>query len=58
MTDRLFLRIVPEITKGFSDITGEDDKGKDYENVFGDKSSYKPTKTFSLGLNVKLFFNL
>ncbi|MGQ0828379.1 MAG: hypothetical protein ACT4ON_08290 [Bacteroidota bacterium] len=58
MTERLFLRIAPEITKGFSDITGEDDKGKDYENVFGEKSAYKPTKTFSLGLNVGFSFNL
>ena len=58
MTDRLFLRIAPEITKGFSDITGKDDKGKEYENALGDKSAYKLTKTFSLGLNVGFAFNM
>lgn len=58
ITDKLFLRVAPEITYGFSDITGKDDKGKEYENVFGDKSAYKASKTFSLGLNAGFTFNL
>lgn len=58
MTDRLTLRVTPEFTKGLSDITAKEDQDKDYENVFGDKSTYKPTKTFSLGLNIGFGFNL
>lgn len=58
MTNRLTLRIAPELTKGFSDITAKVDQGKDYVNVFGDKSGYQPIKTFSLGLNIGFGFNL
>ena len=58
MTDRLTLRIAPELTKGFSDITVKGDQGKDYLNVFGDKIEYTPLKTFSLGLNIGFGFNL
>jgi hypothetical protein len=58
MTEKLTLRVAPEINVGLSDIIAKDDRGKDYQNVLGEKSGYKPTKTFSLGLNVGFGFNL
>lgn len=58
ITDKLFLRVAPFVNIGSSDIMGPDGKDKDYENVFGDKSEYKPTKLFSSGINVGFSFNL
>jgi hypothetical protein len=58
MTDRLFLRVEPFVNLGFSDIMGPDGKGKEYEDVFGQKTEYTPTKLFAGGLNVGFAFNL
>jgi hypothetical protein len=58
MTERLSLRVAPQLTKGLTDIIIKDEQGKDYQNIFGDKSGYKPTKTFSMGLTVGFVYNL
>jgi hypothetical protein len=58
ITEKLFLRASPFMDYGFSDIMGKDGKGKDYENVLGQKSEYKETKLFSWGINVGFAFNL
>lgn len=58
MTNRTYLCVAPEIMKGLSDVICKDDRGKDYENIFGDKLGYKATKTYSLGLNIGFVFNL
>lgn len=58
ISDNMFFRFEPEITKGLSDINSKDAKGIDYVNVFGEKSGYKPTKTLAMGLNVGLIFKI
>lgn len=58
MTDNLFLKVQPYVNVGFSDITGKDMKGQEYENVFGKKSDYQKTKLFAAGLNIGFAINL
>jgi hypothetical protein len=58
MTDRLSLKVQPFADFGFSDIMGPNDKGKDYENVLGQTSAYKPTTLFAAGINVGFAFNM
>ncbi|MDF2436286.1 MAG: hypothetical protein K0Q95_662 [Bacteroidota bacterium] len=58
MTDKLFLKVQPFLNFGNSDISGANLKGKEYENAFGEKSEYKPTKLFAAGINVGFAFNL
>jgi hypothetical protein len=58
MTDRLMLKVQPFVNIGTSDITGTNDKGKDYENVLGQKSAYSKTSLSSAGLDVGFVFNI
>lgn len=50
MARGLYLKIQPFVNVGFTDIRKKD--GKDYENVFGEKSTYKATRLFSTGISV------
>lgn len=58
MSDNLFLKIQGFANMGFSDVTAKDLQDKDYENVFGKKSDYQPTKILALGLNIGFAYNL
>ncbi|HEX8516535.1 MAG TPA: outer membrane beta-barrel protein [Bacteroidia bacterium] len=58
MTDRLFLKVKPFLNYGFSDITGPDNKDKDYENILGQTSKYTKTSLFSAGIDIGFAFNL
>jgi hypothetical protein len=58
MTDRLMLKVKPFMNYGTSDISGKENKGRDYENILGQKSNYTKTSLFSAGINVGFTFNL
>ena len=55
VNDNISLKIVPTYTFGMTDIIKQE---VEYENVFGQKSPYTPTKTSSVGINFGVVFNL
>ncbi len=58
MTDDLFLKIHTYANMGFSDVTAKDLQDQEYENVFGKKSEYQPTKILAFGLNFGFAYNI
>jgi hypothetical protein len=58
MTKGLYLKVNPYANAGVLDITSKEGKGKEYENILGEQSSYKPTRLFSAGINVGLALDL
>jgi hypothetical protein len=58
MTKSIHLKVQPFMNIGFLDITGKNEGGKEYEDVLGKKSAYKPTKLYSAGFNIGLAFDL
>jgi hypothetical protein len=57
MAKGVYLKVNPYVNVGFTDIKDKE-KGKDYENILGEKSSYKPTRLFSTGMSVGVSFDL
>jgi hypothetical protein len=57
MTEKLSLKVAPFVNAGLTDIVGKD-RGNEYENVYGEKSSYKKTKLYSAGISVGFAYDI
>jgi len=58
MTKGLYLKVEPYANAGVLDITSKEGRGKDYVNIQGERSNYKPTRIFSAGINLGLALDL
>ena len=50
VSENVSIKIIPTYTFGLKDITREDLKGKEYFNVYGQKSDYSTTKLSAVGI--------